>query len=151
GSGALPRADGAGSACGSSVGVAIVNLRCSQDCPVKVDRSPFVGLRHAQWAFSAYCAGIGIILLLRLAMIQTEPVITRKTISTPKARARILFVLSGPLPRCRKNTRWTPICAKASTINPTGMPGGQSKLVCATTNDAIVARIASPNPTVYVR
>ena len=51
-------------------------------------------------------------------MIQIEPVMTRKTISTPKARARILFVLSEPLPRCRKKTRWTPICAKASTISP---------------------------------
>src|SRR5262245_28032070 len=48
---------------------------------------------------------IGIMLLLRLAMIQTEPVMTRKTISTPKARARILLVLSDPLPRCRKKTR----------------------------------------------
>ena len=28
-------------------------------------------------------------------MIQIDPVMTRKTISTPKARARILFVLSG--------------------------------------------------------
>jgi len=58
-------------------------------------------------------------------MIQTEPVMTRKTISIPNARARILFVLSVPLPRCRKNTRWTPICAKASTINPTGARGPQ--------------------------
>ena len=102
-------------------------------------------------AFPAHCIDIGIMLLLRLAMIQTEPVMTRKTIRTPKASARILFVLSGPLPRCRKKTRWTPICAKASTINPTGMPGGQSKLVCDTTKEAIVARIASPSPTVYDR
>ena len=56
-------------------------------------------------------------------MIQTDPVITRKTINTPKARARILFVLSGPLPRCKKKTKWMPICAKASTTNPTGTPG----------------------------
>jgi hypothetical protein len=42
--------------------------------------------------FPAYCTDIGIMLLLRLAMIQIEPVMTRKTISTPKARARILFV-----------------------------------------------------------
>src|SRR6516225_7035167 len=85
-------------------------------------------------------------LLLRLAMIQMEPVMTRKTISTPKASARILFVLSEPLPRCRKKTRWIPICAMASTIKPTGMPGAQSKLVCDTTNEAIVARIASTRP-----
>src|SRR5262249_60145665 len=113
----------------SFVGIVIANLRCLQDLPVKVDRSPFAGLRQA---FSAYCAGIDIMLVLRLAMIQTEPAITRKTTSTPKARARILFVLSGPLPRCKKKTRWTPICAKARTINPTGIPGGHSKLVYAT-------------------
>jgi hypothetical protein len=90
-------------------------------------------------------------LLLRLATIQTEPAMTRKTISTPKARARILFVLSAPLPRCKKKTRWIPICAKASTIKPTGMPGAQIKLVCATTNEAIVARIARTRPAVYDR
>src|SRR5205807_10543592 len=101
------------------------------------------------------CTGIGIMsgimLALRLAMIQIEPVMTRKTISTPKARARILFVLSGPLPRCRKKTRWTPICAKARTTSPTGMPGAHSKLVCDTTKDTIVARMASPSPAVYDR
>jgi hypothetical protein len=47
----------------------------------------------------------GIMLVLRLAMIQIEPVMTRKTIRTPNARARMLFVLSGALPRCRKKTR----------------------------------------------
>jgi len=36
--------------------------------------------------------GIGIILALRSAMIQHEPAMTRKTISRPKARARILLV-----------------------------------------------------------
>src|ERR1700752_832451 len=106
-----------------------------------------LGMLHRQ----IHQLGIGIVLLLRLAMIQTEPVMTRKTISTPKARARILFVLSGPLPRCKKKTRWTPICAKASTINPTGMPGGQSKWVCDTMKEAIVAMIASTRPTVYDR
>jgi hypothetical protein len=30
------------------------------------------------WAFPAHCTDIGIMLLLRLAMIQTEPVMTRK-------------------------------------------------------------------------
>ena len=78
---------------------------------------------------------IGIMLALRLAMIQIEPVMTRKTISRPKARARILFVLSDPLPRCRKKTRCTPICAKPSTTSPTGMPGVHSKFVCETTNE----------------
>lgn len=60
----------------------------------------------AMAAFRAYCTGMGIMLLLRLEMIQTEPMMMRKTTSTPKARAGILFVLSGPLRRCRKNTRW---------------------------------------------
>src|SRR6516225_10183610 len=59
-------------------------------------------LRLPLRAFPDHCAVIGIMLLLRLAMIQTEPVMTRNTISTPKARARILLVLSGPVPRCRK-------------------------------------------------
>src|SRR5207253_3599329 len=93
----------------------------------------------------------GVMLSLRLAMIQIEPVITRKTISRPNARARILFVLSGPLPRCRKKTRWTPICAKASTTSPTGIPGAHSKFVCDTTNEAIVSPMASPSPAVYDR
>ena len=35
-------------------------------------------------------------------MIQTEPVMTRKTISTPKASARILFVLSAPAAQMQK-------------------------------------------------
>src|SRR5271165_4142714 len=107
--------------------------------------------RLAHDGFPTYCTDIGIMLLLRLAMIQTEPVMTRKTISTPKASARILFVLSDPLPRCRKKTRWIPICAKASTTNPTGIPGGHSKFVCDTTNEAIVSRMASASPAVYDR
>ena len=81
-------------------------------------------------------------------MIQIEPAMTRKTISTPKARARMLFVLSGPLPICRKKTRWTPICAKASTIKPDRYARGPQQIVCDTTNEAIVARTASPSPTV---
>jgi hypothetical protein len=44
-------------------------------------------------------------LLLRRVMIQTDPVMTRKTINTPKARARILLVLSGPLPRVQKEDK----------------------------------------------
>jgi hypothetical protein len=38
------------------------------------------------------CIGIGIRLAFRWAMIQMEPPMTRKTISTPNARARMLFV-----------------------------------------------------------
>src|SRR5205814_1530973 len=73
------------------------------------------------------CAGMAIMLACRLAMIQHDPPITRKTMNTPKASARMLFVLSGPLPRCRKKTRCTPICAKASTTSPTGMPGAHNR------------------------
>ena len=61
--------------------------------------------KMARDSVPAQCSEIGIMLALRLAMIQSEPVMTRRTISSPKARARILFVLSGPLPRCRKKTR----------------------------------------------
>lgn len=39
------------------------------------------------------------------AMIHIEPATTTKTMSTPKASARTLLVLSGPLVMCRKNTR----------------------------------------------
>src|SRR5438034_138851 len=119
--------------------------------------SPIIGLvwvvvvSRAHNGFTFYCTDMGIMLLLRLARIQAEPVMTRKTIRTAKARARILFVLSGPLARCRKKARWKTICAKASTTNPTGMPGGHSKLVCDTTKEAIVARIASTRPAVYDR
>jgi hypothetical protein len=38
------------------------------------------------------CVDIGIMLSFRWVMIQMEPPMTRKTISTPKARAKILFV-----------------------------------------------------------
>src|SRR5258706_4369985 len=58
------------------------------------------------------CAGMGIMLLLRFAMIQTDPVMTRKTIQKPKARGRKLLVVSEPLPRCSKDTRGTPIWAE---------------------------------------
>src|SRR5690349_19905412 len=56
-------------------------------------------------AIERQCPDTSIMFKLRLAMIQLEPPITRNTISTPKASAMILFVLSGPLPRCRKKTR----------------------------------------------
>src|SRR5262249_15303394 len=125
--------------------------RALLSCERKMGPQAWLPLRRPLRAFPDHCTLIGIMLLLRLAMIQTEPVMTSKTISTPNARARILFVLSGPVRRCRKKTRWTPICAKASTSNPTGIPGGHSKLVCATTKEAIVATIASTRPTVYDR
>ena len=65
---------------------------------------------------------------LRLAMIQTEPVMTRKTISTPKASARILLVLSGPLPRCRKKTRWTPNLREGEHDQPDGDARGPEQV-----------------------
>ena len=56
-------------------------------------------------------------------MIQIVPTITRKTIRTPNASARTLFVLSGPLVMWRKKTRCTPIWAIARTTSPTATPG----------------------------
>jgi hypothetical protein len=50
-----------------------VGIRCLSKCPA--------GFRN-----------IGIMLALRLAMIQHEPPMTRKTIRMPNVRARILFV-----------------------------------------------------------
>ena len=52
---------------------------------------------------------IGPIFWFRLYMIQSDPTIRRKTIKTPKASARTLFTLSGPVVMCRKKTRCTPI------------------------------------------
>ncbi len=39
------------------------------------------------------------------AMIHIEPATTTNTMSTPKASASTLLVLSGPVVMCRKNTR----------------------------------------------
>lgn len=38
-------------------------------------------------------------------MIQMDPPITRKTMSTPNASARTLLVLSGPVVMCRKKNK----------------------------------------------
>ena len=48
---------------------------------------------------------MGIMFQLILAMIQAEPAMTRNTMNRPKVSAMMLFVLSGPLPMCRKKTR----------------------------------------------
>ena len=81
-------------------------------------------------------------------MIHSDPATTRNTISTPNATASTLFVLSGPVPMCRKNTRCTPICAIASTASPKWIPGPQSSDVLATQNDAAVRITARSNPIV---
>lgn len=76
--------------------------------PSLLARSPRCGStrrRKATHTLSSQFMGIVIKLAFRLATIQSEPAMTRKTMSTPKARARMLFVSSGPLPRCRKKTR----------------------------------------------
>ena len=65
-------------------------------------------------------------------MIQSEPAITSATIRTPNASASTLLVLSGAVLMCRKKTRCTPICAIASTISATGMPGPQIRDVLST-------------------
>ena len=61
-------------------------------------------------------------------MMNSEPATTRNTMSTPKASAITLLVLSGPVVMWRKNTRCTPICAMAKTISATGTAGAQTKL-----------------------
>ena len=62
-------------------------------------------------------------------MIHSEPAISSNTISTPKASARTLLVLSGPVVMWRKKTRCTPICAIASTTSAIGMLGCQTSVV----------------------
>src|SRR3569832_1768014 len=64
-------------------------------------------------------------LWFRWYMIQIEPVTSRNTTITPKAKARTLLVLSGPVVMCRKNTRCTPIWAMAKTTMATGTAGAQ--------------------------
>src|SRR5262249_49162154 len=93
-SGGLLRADVAGAASVLSVGIVIAKPPMSSGLP---NQGRLLSIRRtsARIMGIAYCAGIGIRLLFKLAMIQTEPAMTRKTTSTPKARARILFVLSG--------------------------------------------------------
>jgi cation diffusion facilitator family transporter len=54
-------------------------------------------------------AGSGAMFAFMCAMIQIVPIITRKTMRTPKASASTLLVLSGPLVMWRKKTRCTPI------------------------------------------
>src|SRR5438309_1100954 len=86
---------------------------------------------------------IGIRLSFRWAMIHNDPAITSATISTPKASASTLLVLSGAVVICRKKTRCTPICAMASTTSATGIPGPQISDVSSTANEAAVNAEAS--------
>src|SRR5260370_33702832 len=90
----------------------------------------------------------GIMLSFRSAMIKSDPTTTRATISTPKASAITLLVLSGPVVTCRKNTRWTPICAIARTVRPREIPPPQSSDVLATQNDVALRTTARANPIV---
>ena len=78
-------------------------------------------------------------------MIQSEPVRSSSTISTPKASAMTLLTLSGPVVMWRKKTRWTPICAIARTTSATGMLGSQTSVVRAMKNDTVVS-VASARP-----
>jgi hypothetical protein len=47
-----------------------------------------------------------------------------------------------PAAEMQKNTKCMPIWAMASTMSPTGTPGGQSRSVCDTTKQPIVAAVA---------
>jgi hypothetical protein len=91
--------------------------------------------------------GIGIMLLLRLAMIQTEPVMTKDDQHAERESQNVVRAV-GPLLPDTGRRRWTPICAKASTINRPGCPGPTASR-SATRAKTIVARIASTSPTVY--
>ena len=81
-------------------------------------------------------------------MIHNEPAMIRSiTIRTPNASAMTLLTLSGPVVMCRKNVRWTPICAIASTVSATGMLGvPRPAVVPAMKNDTMVSRVASAKP-----
>ena len=72
-------------------------------------------------------------------MIQSVPPITSTTMSTPKASAMALLVLSGPVVRWRKNTRCTPIWAMASTISAAGTTGPQTRPVAGRPKDSSVS------------
>jgi hypothetical protein len=58
-------------------------------------------------------------LLLRLAMIQTEPVMTRKTISTPKARAQDIVRAVGPAAQMQKEDEVDPYLREGNCNAPT--------------------------------
>jgi hypothetical protein len=80
-------------------------------CDIQVTLRPYTAVLLPMMGVPpAHCTDIGIILLLRLVMIQTRSGDDEKGNQHPKGRARILLVLSGPLPRCKKKTRWMPIC-----------------------------------------
>src|SRR6185437_2968603 len=65
----------------------------------------------------------GIMLPLRWYMTHIEPKNMSETMSTPKARASALLVLSGEVVRCRKKTRCTPTCARPKTMRAMTIPG----------------------------
>ena len=82
-----------------------------------------------------------------MLMIHSEPPTTSITISTPKASASTLLMLSGPVVMCRKNTRCTPICAIASTDQRdrnARLP--RPACVRAMQNDTTVSSVASARP-----
>ena len=66
--------------------------------------------RAAQFCIRMFIgAGDGIMLSFMSVTIHNVPATTTNTMSSPKASASTLFVLSGPVVICRKNTRWMPI------------------------------------------
>jgi hypothetical protein len=73
-----------------------VNIRSNLEQPGAALGEKWAGALNIAWPeeFRAEQSqrGMSIMFQLRLAMIQTEPTMTRKTINTPKARATTLFV-----------------------------------------------------------
>src|SRR5882757_9418856 len=113
------------------------------------DRAPSIACGALQRCICMFISsGPGIMPSFRSAMIRSDPTTTRATINTPNASAITLLVLSGPVVTCRKNTRWMPICAIASTVRPRETPPVQSSDVLATQNEMAVRTTARANPIV---
>ena len=81
-------------------------------------------------------------------MIQIEPVMTRKTISTPKGEGQDVVRVIGPAPQMQKEDEVHADLSKGEHDQPGRYARGHSKLVCDTTKEPIVARIASPSSAV---
>ena len=88
---------------------------------------------------------MGIMLSLRLFMIDSDPAITKDTIRMPNASASTLFVLSGAVLMCRKKTRVNAHLCDGEDGKPQGTVLEDSD-VFATQKDVAVRRMARNNP-----
>ena len=97
---------------GGSPAAVSVSLKYLSDWTRRGARVHSIALQHHAAYEAAQCcickfmsSGPGIMLAFRFVMIQSDPPITRITMSIPKANASTLLVLSGPVVMCRKKTR----------------------------------------------